>query len=118
MSSNLVHLVTLACRDAAHAEQCLAALAGSGRSDALEYGCRSYDFGLRDGTDDVVRIVERWERWDDLDALLADRVVPALPVYNQLLARPFDPAIDTERIVLGLPDEPVDAIRHRTYSAD
>jgi hypothetical protein len=77
----------------------------TGRSDALEYGCRSYDFGLREGTDDVVRIVvrivERWERWEDLDALLADRVVPALPVYNQLLARPFDPTTDTERITLA-----------------
>jgi quinol monooxygenase YgiN len=103
MPSNLVHLVTLECRDADHARQCLSALAGAGRSDALEYGCRSYDFGLRSGTDDVVRIVERWERWEDLDALLADRVVPALAVYNQLLARPFDPAADTERVTLTPP---------------
>jgi hypothetical protein len=46
----------------------------------------------------VVRIVERWDRWEDLDPLLAERVVPALPHYDELLARPFDPATDTERI--------------------
>jgi hypothetical protein len=44
------------------------------------------------------------ERWEDLDGLLADRVVPALPVYNQLLARPFDPSVDTERITMSLAD--------------
>jgi quinol monooxygenase YgiN len=118
MSSNLVHLVTLACRDEDHAQQCLSALAETGRSDALEYGCRSYDFGLRDGTNDVVRIVEHWSRWEDLDALLADRVVPALPVYNQLLARPFDPTIDTERITLAQLDNSVDAVRAATSSMD
>jgi quinol monooxygenase YgiN len=101
MSAQNVHLVTLACRDADHAQQCIAALADSGRSDALEYGCASYDFGLREGTEDVVRVVERWDSWDDLDALLTERVVPALPVYNQLLARPFDPSSDTERITLA-----------------
>ena len=118
MSSNLVHLVTLACRDAAHAQQCLSALADTGRSDALEYGCRSYEFGLRDGTNDVVRIVERWGRWEDLDALLSDRVVPALPVYNQLLARPFDPGIDTERITLTQSDDSVGAVGATNSSGD
>lgn len=100
MTAPHVHLVTLACRDSEHAKQCIAALAGTGRTDALEYGCASYEFGLRDGTDDVVRIVERWQRWEDLDSLLVDRVIPALPVYNQLLAQPFDPMTDTERITL------------------
>lgn len=103
MPATLVHLVSLGCKDADHAQQCLAALHQSGRPDAERYGCRAYEFGLQGGTDDVVRIIERWDRWEDLDALLAECVVPALPVYNQLLARPFDPATDTERITLTSP---------------
>lgn len=99
--AGLIHLVTLACRDAESAGQCLAALAAHGRPDALAYGCAAYEFGLRAGSDDTVWLVERWRRWEDLDALLAERVAPALPLYNQLLARPFDPEQDTVRIALS-----------------
>jgi len=50
---------------------------------------------------DTVCIVERWRRWEDLDALLRDEVVPALPLYDQLLKEPFDPARDTLRVTLS-----------------
>ena len=52
-------------------------------------------------TKDTVYLVERWSRWEDLDALLQAKVIPALPLYNQLLKRPFDPAQDTLRIQLA-----------------
>jgi hypothetical protein len=48
-----------------------------------------------------VCIVERWRRWEDLDARLQTKVVPAVLRYNQLLKRPFDPAKDTLRITLS-----------------
>lgn len=69
--------------------------------DAMSFNCRSYEFGLKEGTADTVFLVERWNRWEDLDALLGAKVVPALPMYNQLLKRPFDPARDTLRIQLS-----------------
>ncbi len=94
----LAHVVTLECKDADHAERCLEALAEHGRPDATEFNCASYDFGLKQGTSDTVYIVERWNTWADLDHLLAAKVVPALPIYNALLKRPFDPATDTVRI--------------------
>ncbi|MGE0812288.1 MAG: hypothetical protein AB7O28_00270 [Vicinamibacterales bacterium] len=96
--ASFMHLVTLECKDEAHAARCLAALAAHGRPDALAYRCVSYDFGVKVGAPDTVMLVERWQRWEDLDALLAEKVVPALPVYNALLKRPFDPARDTVRI--------------------
>ena len=96
----LVHVVTLQCKDAEQAQNCLAALAQYGRPDALAFNCGSYDFGLKQGTTDTVYLVERWNRWDDLNALLEQKVVPALPLYNQMLKRPFDPATDTLRIAL------------------
>jgi quinol monooxygenase YgiN len=95
-----VHIVTLKCRDADHARHCLAALANYGRPDAQSYRCVSYEFGLKNGTSDTVLLIERWRRWEDLDALLTEKVVPALPTYNQLLEAPFDPATDTVRIEL------------------
>jgi len=97
----LIHIVTLTCKDAEHAMQCLAALAAYGRPDALSYGCASYEFGLKEGSDDVVLLVERWRDWADLDRLLTEKVVPALPIYNALLRRPFDPAADTARVTLS-----------------
>jgi len=96
-----VHIVTLACKDAAHAARCLEALGAHGRPDALACHCLSYEFGLREGSTDTVQIVERWNRWDDLDELLRTKVVPALPTYNQLLKRPFDPTTDTLRVTLS-----------------
>lgn len=99
--ANLVHVVSLECKDAQHAGRCLEALANVGRPDALAYNCVSYLFGLKEGTSDTVFIVERWKRWQDLDALLRDKVVPALPTYNALLKRPFDPSKDTLRIRLS-----------------
>lgn len=51
---------------------------------------------IRDKPQGVVQITLA-----DLDALLRDKVMSALPVYNTLLARPFDPALDTIRIVLS-----------------
>jgi hypothetical protein len=98
--SQLVHVVTLACKDADHAERCLEALTNHGRPDALAFQCESYEFGIREGTVDTVYILERWRSWQDLDALLQEKVVPALPLYDQLLKRPFDPAKDTVRIRL------------------
>ncbi|WP_455377171.1 hypothetical protein [Petrachloros mirabilis] len=95
-----VHIVTLECKDADHAKRCLDALKNDGRPDALSFGCISYEFGLKEGNSDTVYLVERWIRWEDLDALLTKKVVPALPLYNQLLKRPFDPAKDTLRIHL------------------
>ncbi|MCU9846587.1 hypothetical protein OEZ60_01025 [Defluviimonas sp. WL0024] len=95
-----VHVVTLECKDAENAARCLGALAAYGRPDAEAFGCVSYDFGLKEGTEDTVHLVERWNGWDDLDALLAEKVVPALPLYNEMLRRPFDPATDTMRIRL------------------
>ena len=99
--ARLVHVVTLDCKDDAHARECLGALANYGKPDALAFDCVSYEFGLKAGTTDTVQIVERWRRWEDLDSLLGEKVVPALPTYNQLLKRPFDPAKDTLRIELG-----------------
>jgi quinol monooxygenase YgiN len=96
-----VHVVTLACKDAEHADRCRAALAQYGRPDALAYGCQAYEFGLQEGSSDTVLLIERWNRWEDLDALLRDKVVPALPVYDALLKRPFDPETDTRRVTLG-----------------
>ena len=89
----LVHIVTLECKDADHAQRCL---------DALSFNCLSYEFGLKEGSSDIVCLVERWKRWEDLDALLTTKVLPALPLYNKLLKRPFDPAKDTLRIHLSL----------------
>jgi len=97
----LVHLVTLECKDHEHAQRCIAALENYGKPDALAFQCVSYEFGLKEGTTDTVCLVERWDRWEDLDALLSEKVVPALPTYNQLLKRPFDPARDTCRIRLA-----------------
>jgi quinol monooxygenase YgiN len=99
--SQCVHIVLLACQDAEHAKQCLQALANHGRPDALAFGCLSYEFGLKEGTPDTVCIVERWQQWGDLNALLMEKVVPALPTYNKFLKRPFDPAKDTMRINLS-----------------
>jgi hypothetical protein len=96
-----LHIVTLVCKDAAHAARCLQALSQYGRPDALSYGAASYEFGLKEGSSDTVLLVERWDRWGDLDRLLAEKVVPALPLYNELLARPFDPAVDTLRVHLA-----------------
>lgn len=98
-----IHIVTLACKDEAHAARCLEALTAYGRPDALAGRCQSYEFGPREGTADTVQIVERWHRWEDLDELLRTKVVPALPVYNALLKRPFDPGVDTLRITLSAP---------------
>jgi len=97
----LLHLVTLDCKDDVHAARCLDALRQYGRPDALAFNCISYEFGIAEGTRDKVHIVERWNRWEDLDSLLGEKVVPALPMYNQLLKRPFDPARDTLRIRLS-----------------
>ncbi len=88
-------------REGDHAKRCIDALANHGRPDALAFNCRPYEFGLKEGTTDTVCLVERWRRWEDLDALLNAKVVPALPLYNQLLKRPFDPARDTVRIRLA-----------------
>lgn len=98
--ARLIHLVSLECKDDTHAMRCLEALSAYGRPDALAFKCVSYDFGRKLGTNHIF-IIERWHRWEDLDALLTEKVVPALPLYNQLLARPFDPARDTTRIELG-----------------
>ena len=97
----LLHLVTLKCKDDDHAQRCLGALEGHGKPDALAFDCVSYEFGLEQGTLDTVYIVERWNRWEDLDSLLTTKVVPALPTYNELLERPFDPERDTVRIQLA-----------------
>lgn len=98
--SRLIHVVTLNCKDGEHARQCLDALANYGRPDAMSYNCTSYEFGLKAGTTDTVYLVERWNQWADLDALLEAKVIPALPMYNQLLKDPFNPATDTLRIEL------------------
>jgi hypothetical protein len=93
--------VTLACKDAGRAQQCLDALERHGRPDAREHGCCSYDFGLELGSADRVRLIERWNRWEDLDTLLVEKVVPALPMNAELLAAPFGPATDTVRVELA-----------------
>ena len=95
-----VHVVTLTCKDGERAKQCIEALANYGRPDALAFNCVSYEFGMLEGTVDTVYIIERWLQWSDLDALLSEKVIPALPLYNQLLKRPFDPSRDTMRIRL------------------
>ncbi len=100
-NGKLVHLVTLNCKDQEHARQCLDALANYGKPDALSFNCISYEFGFKAGTTDTVYIVERWDQWRDLDSLLNAKVIPALPMYNQLLKNPFDPATDTLRIELS-----------------
>lgn len=96
-----IHIVTLECKDTEHATRCLEALEQYGKPDAISFKCLSYEFGLKEGSTETVHLVERWDRWEDLDALLTDRVVPALPLYNQLLKRPFNPATDTLRIKLA-----------------
>ena len=97
---HLVHVVTLVCNDSAHAQRCIEALGQYGKPDAHAYNCVSYEYGLKEGSSDTVCLIERWRQWEDLDALLRDKVVPALPLYNALLKRPFDPACDTTRIQL------------------
>ena len=97
----LMHVVTLACKDGEHAKRCIEALANYGRPDARAFNCVSYEFGLREGSSDTVCIIERWRQWSDLDALLQAKVVPALPMYNQLLKKPFDPSTDTLRVTLS-----------------
>ena len=97
----LMHVVTLECKDSDHARRCLDALANYGKPDALSFNCLSYEFGLKEGTADTVYLVERWSKWQDLDALLTEKVVPALPLYNQLLKHPFDPGKNTLRINLS-----------------
>lgn len=97
---NLLHVVTLECKDHDQAIRCMEALANYGRPDALAFNCRSYEFGLKEGSMDTVCLVERWCKWEDLDNFLTTKVAPALPMYNQLLKRPFDPARDTLRITL------------------
>jgi hypothetical protein len=99
--ARFAHIVTLACKDAEHAGRCIEALAAVGRPDALAFNCLAYDFGIQEGTVDTVVLVERWRRLEDLDNLLREKVVPALPIYNQMLKRPFDPAADTVRIRLA-----------------
>ena len=98
---NLLHLVTLKCKDADAAATCVAALENYGRPDALAFGCIAYEFGVVLGDAATVQLVERWERWRDLDALLTEKVVPSLPTYNALLERPFDPDRDTRRVTLA-----------------
>lgn len=98
--ANLVHIVTLRCKDNEQAKKCLQALAMYGRKDALAYQCQSYEFGLKEGTQDTVYLIERWQNWRDLDTLLAEKVVPALPMYNEMLLTPFDPVKDTQRVQL------------------
>ncbi|NHX28044.1 hypothetical protein HA397_29360, partial [Escherichia coli] len=95
-----IHIVILRCKSAGHAEQCLEALQNYGRPDALGYGCQSYEFGRRADDDTSVILLERWADFAALDRLLTEKVVPALPVYNALLARDFDPGQDTTRITL------------------
>lgn len=94
-------MITLECKDGEHAAHCIEALTNYGRPDALTFNCISYEFGLKEGTSDTVCLVERWSRWEDLDLLLSTKVIPALPMYNQLLKRPFDPAKDALRIKLS-----------------
>ncbi|MGA0116549.1 MAG: hypothetical protein ACO3IW_13480 [Burkholderiales bacterium] len=96
-----VHIVTLECKDSEHAKRCIEALANYGKPDALTFNCVSYEFGIKEGTADTVYIIERWRRWQDLDALLTTKIVPALPMYNQLLKTPFDPSRNTARINLS-----------------
>ena len=95
-----IHIVTLNCKDDERARQCLGALANYGKPDAMSFNCVSYDFGLKAGTTDSVYLVERWNQWSDLDALLQNKVIPAIPMYNELLKSPFNPASDTLRIEL------------------
>lgn len=99
--ANLVHLVTLRCKDTGHANMCLEALTKYGRPDAMSYDCTSYEFGRKLGEPATVVLTERWTSWDKLDRLLAERVVSALPTYNALLAQPFDPERDTTRVELA-----------------
>jgi hypothetical protein len=96
----LLHVVTLACKSDAHAARCLDALAAYGRPDAFAFNCCAYEFGLLENSTNTVYILERWNRWEELDALLTAKVIPALPMYNELLKRPFNPATDTLRIAL------------------
>lgn len=95
-----IHIVALRCKSAGHATQCLTALRDYGRPDALAYECQSYEFGRKVGDDATVILIERWGDFSQLNRLLTDKVIPALPDYNALLDREFDPARDTLRIVL------------------
>jgi hypothetical protein len=101
IGGRLIQVISLACKDGEHAQRCIEALANCGRPDALVFNCVSDEFGLRDGSSDTAYIIERWRQWSDLGALLEAKVVPALPMYNQLLKKPFDPSTDTLRITLS-----------------
>ena len=90
---------------------CIEALGKYGRPDVQKCGvvryfkydlltC-SYEFGQQAGNSARVLLIERWNKWEDLDKLLVNHVVPAIDTYNQLLASPFDPAKHTQRITLA-----------------
>jgi quinol monooxygenase YgiN len=95
-----IHIVMLRCNSAEDATSCLHALSQYGRPNALEYGCESYEFGRKAGESETVILVERWPSFDLLDRLLTEKVIPALPTYNALLERAFDPLRDTIRLRL------------------
>src|SRR5690606_4472063 len=77
-AARFVHVVTLDCKDAEHALRCIQMLTRVGLPDAKMFQCVSYEFGLEAGSTERVVIIQRWERWEDLDALIEQRIAPDL----------------------------------------
>jgi len=73
------------------------------KPEALQYGCKAFEYGLKEGTatKDCVYVCERWDKWADLDKLHNEKFGPnQLPIFNELLKRPFDFNTDSLRVVM------------------
>ncbi|MCB1552593.1 MAG: hypothetical protein KDJ14_02200 [Xanthomonadales bacterium] len=100
-AARFVHIVTLDCKDPEHALRCIQMLTQVGLPDAKMFQCVSYEYGLEVGSTERIVLIERWQRWEDLDALIEQCIAPDLDKYNSLLKQPFDVIRDTRRVELG-----------------
>jgi hypothetical protein len=94
------HNVTLPCKDEDDAQKMFDTLRTIGLPGAKGCNAYSYEFGLEVGSKTKVWVVEKWYKWEDLDAHLEKNVTPNLDDFNALMPEPFDPAKHTTRIEL------------------
>jgi hypothetical protein len=96
----LSHDAILPCKDEESAKNCIAALQSMGLPGAKKHGAVLYEFGLEQDFKILVRVVEKWNKGEDLEEHLMINVVPNIEAYNVLLSAPSDPAKNTTRINL------------------